>query len=86
MSREMDIPTHHLTYFFSQIHNEQYIEWRNRLRLEYAIELINNQKDYDKTIEVLGKESGFRSYPSFIQSFKQITGKLPKDYIKEVKN
>ena len=49
-------------------------------------ELINNQKDYDKTIEVLGKESGFRSYPSFIQSFKQITGKLPKDYIKEVKN
>lgn len=86
MSKEMDIPTHHLTYFFSQIHNEKYIEWRNRLRIEYAIELIKNQKDYDKTIEGLGKESGFRSYPSFIQSFKQITGKLPKDYIKEVKN
>lgn len=86
MSKEIDIPTHHLTYFFSHINDEKYIEWRNRLRIEYAIELINNQKDYDKTIEVLGKESGFKSYPSFIQSFKQITGKLPKDYIKEVKN
>ena len=40
----MNIPTHHLTYFFSQIHNEKYIEWRNRLRIEYAIELINNQE------------------------------------------
>jgi AraC-like DNA-binding protein len=47
--------------------------------------LINSKEGYDKTIENLGKESGFKSYSAFIQSFKQITGKLPKYYIRDLK-
>ena len=86
MSREIGLPLHHVTYFFNQINDEKYIDWRNRLRVEYAIDLINNQKGYNKTIEVLGNECGFKSYSAFFQSFKQITGKLPKDYIKNIKN
>jgi AraC-like DNA-binding protein len=85
-SREIGLPLHHVTYFFNQISNEKYIDWRNRLRVEYAIDLINNQKGYNKTIEVLGKECGFKSYSAFFQSFKQITGKLPKDYIRDIKS
>jgi AraC-like DNA-binding protein len=85
LAKEINLPIHHITYFFNQINNEKYIDWRNRLRVEFAINLINNQKGYNKTIEVLGKECGFGSYPAFIQSFKQITGKLPKDYIKDSK-
>ncbi|MFN9380702.1 MAG: helix-turn-helix domain-containing protein [Bacteroidota bacterium] len=85
LAKEINLPIHHITYFINQINNEKYIDWRNRLRVEFAINLINNQKGYNKTIEVLGKECGFGSYPAFIQSFKQITGKLPKDYIKDSK-
>lgn len=86
MSREIGLPLHHVTYFFNQINNEKYIDWRNRLRVEYAIDLLNRQKGYNKTIEVLGKESGFKSYSAFFQSFKQITGKLPKEYIRDIKS
>jgi AraC-like DNA-binding protein len=86
MSREIGLPLHHVTYFFNQINNEKYIDWRNRLRVEFAIDLINNQKGYNKTIEVLGNECGFKSYSAFFQSFKQITGKLPKDYIRDIKS
>ena len=86
MSREIGLPLHHVTYFFNQSGNEKYIDWRNRLRVEYAIDLINRQKGYNKTIEVLGKECGFKSYSAFFQSFKQITGKLPKDYIRDIKS
>jgi AraC-like DNA-binding protein len=86
MSREIGLPLHHVTYFFNQINDEKYIDWRNRLRVEYAIDLINNQKGYNKTIEVLGKECGFKSYSAFFQSFKQITGKLPKEYIRDIKS
>ena len=85
MSREIGLPLHHVTYFFNQINNEKYIDWRNRLRVEYAIDLINRQEGYNKTIEVLGNECGFKSYSAFFQSFKQITGKLPKDYIRDIK-
>ena len=85
LAKVIDLPIHHITYFFNQINNEKYIDWRNRLRIEYAIGIINKQNGYDKTIEAFGKECGFGSYPAFIQSFKQITGKLPKDYIKDSK-
>jgi AraC-like DNA-binding protein len=56
------------------------------LRIEHAIVLINNKKGYIKNIEVFGKECGFGSYPAFIKSFKLVTGKLPKEFIKEIKN
>ena len=86
LAKDIDLPLHHITYFFNHINNEKYIDWRNRLRIEYAIGLINNQKGYNKTIEVLGKECGFKSYSAFIQSFKLVTGKLPKEFMKEIKN
>ena len=84
LSEDIDIPKHHLAYFFNQINNEKYIDWRNRLRVEYAMEILGREQKYDKTIEVLGAESGFRSYSAFIRSFKQFTGKLPKDFIREI--
>ena len=48
------------------------------------MEILGREQKYDKTIEVLGEESGFRSYSAFIRSFKQFTGKLPKDFIREI--
>jgi AraC-like DNA-binding protein len=84
LSEDIDIPKHHLAYFFNQIKKEKYIDWRNKLRVEYAIEILGAVHKYDKTIEVLGAESGFRSYSAFIRSFKQFTGKLPKDFIREI--
>jgi len=85
LSKDIDLPNHHVTYFFNNVNDEKYIEWRNRNRIEYAMSLINSKNGYNKTIENLGKESGFKSYSAFIQSFRQITGKLPKDYIRDLK-
>jgi AraC-like DNA-binding protein len=85
LANDINLPVHHITYFFNQINDEKYIDWRNRKRIEYVISLINVQPDIDKTIEALGMECGFKSYARFIQSFKQITGKLPSEYIREIK-
>ena len=85
LSKDIDLPNHHVTYFFNHVNDEKYIEWRNRKRIEYAMSLINSKNGYNKTLENLGKECGFKSYSAFIHSFKQITGKLPKDYIRDLK-
>ena len=85
LSKDINLPVHHITYFFNHINNEKYIDWRNRMRIEYAIDIINNQEETDKTLETLGKVCGFRSYSAFMQNFKQCTGKLPYEYIKEIK-
>jgi AraC-like DNA-binding protein len=84
LSKDINLPTYHVTYFFTYVNNEKYIDWRNRLRVEHAIHLMNRKTGYNKTIESMGKECGFRSYATFIQSFKKVTGKLPKDYLKDL--
>lgn len=85
ISKDLNLPFHHISYFFNQVNDEKYIDWRNRLRIEYSISLIKNKEGYHKTIESLGKESGFKSNSAFIRCFKHITNKLPKDYIKDLK-
>lgn len=85
LAKDINLPVHHIRFFLDKINNERYIDWRNRLRIEYAIGIINNQEETDKTLESLGKACGFRSYSSFMQNFKQWTGKLPYEYIKEIK-
>jgi AraC-like DNA-binding protein len=85
LSKDIDLPLHHVTYFFNNVNDEKYIEWRSRLRVLHAMSLINSEKGYVKTIERLGKESGFKSYATFIKSFKLVTGKLPKDYVTDLK-
>ena len=85
LSKDLNIPHHHVTYFFNNFSDEKYIDWRNRLRIEHSIRLIKNKEGFYKTIESLGKESGFRANSAFIRSFKQFTGKLPNDIIKDYK-
>jgi len=86
LSKDLKIPHHHVTYFFNHFSDEKYIDWRNRLRIEHSIRLIKNREGFNKTIESLGKESGFRANSAFIRSFKQFTGKLPNDIIKDYKS
>jgi AraC-like DNA-binding protein len=81
LSEDIDIPKHHLAYFFNQINNEKYIDWRNNLRVDFAINLMKNELEIKKTLEAIGKESGFRSYSTFRQAFKRRTGTVPKDFI-----
>lgn len=84
ISKDIDLPFHHVTYFFNHVNDEKFIDWRNRLKIDYAINLLKNKEGYNKTIASLGKESGFKSNSAFIQNFKKITGKLPSEFIKDL--
>ena len=57
LAKDINLPVHHIRFFLDKINNERYIDWRNRMRIEYAI----------------------------MQNFKQFTGKLPNEYIREIK-
>lgn len=85
LAKDINLPVHHIRFFLDKINNEKYIDWRNRMRIEYAIGIINDQDETDKTLETLGKACGFKSYSAFMQNFKQFTGKLPNEYIREIK-
>jgi AraC-like DNA-binding protein len=82
LAKDINIPLYHIRYYFNQISKEKFIDWRNNLRIDYAVELIKQGKGKDKTMETLGKDSGFKTYSSFIQFFKQRKGVLPSDFNK----
>jgi AraC-like DNA-binding protein len=81
MSDEIGIPAHHLTYYFNNIKKESFSNWRNQLRVVYVIRILDQGKSNQLTIEAIGEQVGFKSYSTFIRSFKKVTGKTPSDYL-----
>ena len=76
-------PAHHLTYYFNTIIGMSFSEWRNKLRIEYAVKLLQ-QGDYkNQTLEAISNKAGFATQNTFIRTFKRIIGKTPSEYLKE---
>ncbi len=85
LSAAMNIPLHHLSYFFNQIVEKSFADWRNELRIEYAIEMIKEGKAKLVTLDTIARESGFSNQTTFISSFKKYTGTTPNNFIKGAK-
>ncbi|MDP4852936.1 MAG: AraC family transcriptional regulator, partial [Saprospiraceae bacterium] len=83
LATDVNILIHHLAYYFNQLSEYKFIEWRNNLRIEYVEELIKNKQCQNKTVDTLGKECGFKSNSTFILNFKLRTGMLPSDFMKK---
>ena len=76
------LPPHHLTYYFNTILNVTFSDWRNKLRIEYAIHLLKDGQLNHLTLEAISEKIGFSSQSTFIRAFKLHTGKTPSDYVK----
>ena len=81
ISDEIGIPAHHLTYYFNGIKKQSFSDWRNQLRVAYAIGILNQGNANQLTLEAIGLKVGFKSNSTFIRSFKNVTGKTPSDYL-----
>ena len=77
---EIDIPVHHLAYFFREEKMQSFTNYRNHWRIEYAKDLIKNGKAKDLTLEAIGILSGFTNRNSFIIAFKRFEGVPPHEY------
>lgn len=76
------LPPHHLTYYFNAIINVTFSDWRNKLRIEYALQLLKDGQSNHLTLEAISTKIGFSSQSTFIRAFKLQTGKTPSEYIK----
>ncbi len=85
ISKSCNYPVHHLTSYFNKINNVSFIIWRNSLRIQYAIQLINEGELETTTFETIAAKVGFSSQNTFIRAFKNETGKSPREYHKSLK-
>lgn len=83
LTTETKIPTHHLNLYFKNYLNTSFNIWKNKLKIDYAIELIDSGILNQITIEAIALKSGFKSYSNFFTVFKSQTGISPSDYIEK---
>jgi AraC-like DNA-binding protein len=83
MSAMSLIPVHHLSYYFNTIKDITFADWRNKLRIDAALELIENESNSGLTLNAIALKCGFSAQSTFIRAFRQITGLTPSDYMKK---
>jgi AraC-like DNA-binding protein len=79
-----DLPAHHLTYYFNSILNLSFSNWRNNLRIAYAIKLMNEGESSNLTLEAIALKSGFVAQNTFNRAFKLQTNETPTEYLKRI--
>ena len=84
LSQSVDIPKHHLSQVINSEMKTSFYNLINSKRVEYAIGKLKLLEKMNYTLEAIGYESGFNSKSSFYHNFKKVTGKTPKEYLKEI--
>ncbi len=82
----INIPVHHLHYYFKEIKKQPFTEFRNYLRIEYAKKMIMEGKSKNFTLEAIASQSGFSSRNTFLVSFKKNENMTPKEFLGNLKN
>ena len=81
MSADTDIPAHHLSYYLNEHLKINFNTWKNDLRINHVISLLESGSYEKLTLDALSKQSGFRSRSNFINAFKLKTGQTPSEYL-----
>lgn len=76
------IPVHHISYYFNNVKNISFSDWRNKLRIDHAKAMIDNNDTTGLTLNAIAAKSGYTTPSTFIRAFKQSTGKTPSEYMK----
>lgn len=80
LAKKMKMPMHHLTQLFNVYLGENFNQYINKFRVNYACELLKNN-DEMLSIEQIAFNSGFNSKVSFNRHFKNLLGETPKEYV-----
>lgn len=67
----------HITRLFKKFTGMGFTEYKNKLRIDYAIRLFD---ETDRSIKEICQEVGFVNMNYFYKQFKDVTGKTPKVY------
>ena len=76
----IQIPVHHVTYFFREIKKQSFSDFRNEWRVNHAKALILEPKSSNWTLEAIGLQSGFATRNTFFTAFKKTEGISPSTF------
>jgi len=71
-AKTVNIPAHHLSYYFREVRKQTFNDSRNEWRVNHAKKHISEGKASQFTLEAIGKSSGFSSRNAFFTAFKKL--------------
>lgn len=80
LSVMLKVPQHHLAYYFREVKQMSFTDFRNSWRVDHAKQLILEGKSNNLTLEAIGILSGFSSRNTFLNAFKKAEGLTPNDF------
>jgi AraC-like DNA-binding protein len=86
LSAQIQIPLHHLAYYFREEKKQHFNDYRNEWRINHAKSLIKEGKANEFTLETIGLQSGFSSRNTFLNTFKKVEGITPSSFAAQSKN
>jgi len=86
LSANLQIPAHHLGYYFREVRKESFTDFRNKWRIEHAKSLIMEGKLNELTLEAVALSCGFTNRNSFRTAFQRIEGMQPSDFASQFIN
>ncbi len=82
--RQVQIPKSHFSYLLKYHFKETFVEYRTRLRVELACQLLKESRNRLLTLEAIGENVGFSSRFTFIRAFKKVKGITPSEFLAEI--
>jgi AraC-like DNA-binding protein len=82
ISFALKVPRHHIAYCFTNVLKQKFTSYKNRLRVEHAIKLLENGESALTSMDGIGAKSGFKSRSAFYETFKVETGMTPNQFLK----
>jgi AraC-like DNA-binding protein len=82
--KDLGMPEHLLTFYFNNYKGVTFLQWKNKLRITEAIDLLKAGQANTNTLESVGKACGYKSRSNFIDSFKNQTGESPSVFLKKI--
>lgn len=81
LSDEIKIPVHQISYYIKYRFDKTFNEWKNEVRVSYAVSLIDEGKADLLTLESISIQCGYRSRANFIEAFKKEMHQTPSEYL-----
>lgn len=81
LSSELEVPQHHIAYCMKYIFGSSFSDFKNKYRIAYFKEIIQNGDLDTLTIETLIAKSGFKSRSNFYTTFSKNEGMTPTQYL-----
>ncbi len=84
VSHELDVHPNTLSQVINKLEKKNFFDYINTLRVEEFKDQAVKPENHKYTLLSLAYECGFNSKTSFNRNFKNITGKSPTEYLKEI--